>query len=191
MSSEELARLDAMTDAEIEAAARSDPDAQPLTDEERRRFERMPHPKVIREQLQMTQKRFAETFGLSLSVVRDWEQGRFQPDQAARTLLQVIAYDPEAVKRALVYSQEIPLVRWETAPVTYRLGRGPSVSREAFITTLKRLGVRHKTIETALETLDRGGVVSIQRQEVSGPHEKPAHIAPNGLEGNGHSPCVP
>jgi putative transcriptional regulator len=169
MSSEELARLEAMTDAEIEAAARSDPDAQPLTDEELRQFERIPHPKVIREQLQMTQKRFAETFGLSLSVVRDWEQGRFQPDQAARTLLQVIAYDPEAVKRALVYSQEIPIVRCETTPVTYRLGRRPSVCREAFITTLKRLGVRHKTIDTALETLDHGGAVSIQRQEVSGP----------------------
>jgi len=169
MSSEELARLDAMTEAGIEAAARSDLDVQPLTDEELQHFERVPHLKVIRERLRMTQKRFAETFGLSLSVVRDWEQGRFRPDRAARTLPQVIAYDPEAVKRALVPSQEIPLARCETTPVTYRLGRGPSVSREVFITTLKRLGVRPKTIETALETLDRGGAVSMQRQEVSGP----------------------
>jgi putative transcriptional regulator len=44
---------------------------------------------------------FAATFGLSLSVVRDWEQGRFVPDQAARTLLKVIARNPEAVKEAL------------------------------------------------------------------------------------------
>jgi len=32
MSDEELVRLDALTDEDVEAAARSDPDAQPLTE---------------------------------------------------------------------------------------------------------------------------------------------------------------
>jgi putative transcriptional regulator len=95
------ARLEAMTDAEVEAAALADPDAQPLTEEQLARFERVPDVKAIRERLRLSQRQFAEMFGLSLSVVRDWEQHRFIPDQAARTLLKVIDRNPEAVKQAL------------------------------------------------------------------------------------------
>jgi putative transcriptional regulator len=101
LSAEEVVRLEAMTDEEIEAAARSDPDAQPLTEDELRQLQRVPNPKSIREHLHLTQQQFAETFGLSLGTVRDWEQGRFEPDQAAKTLLKVIACNPEAVKQAL------------------------------------------------------------------------------------------
>ena len=32
-----------------------------------------------------------------------WEQGRFVPDRAARTLLKVIARNPEAVKETLAH----------------------------------------------------------------------------------------
>ena len=95
------ARLDVMTDGEVEAATLADPDAQPLTEEQLARFERVPNVKAIREKLRLSQRQFAEMFGLSLSVVRDWEQGRFIPDQAARTLLKVIDRNPEAVKQAL------------------------------------------------------------------------------------------
>jgi putative transcriptional regulator len=102
LSPQERARLDAMTDAEMTAAALADPDNPPLTDEQLAQFERVPNVKTIRERLRLTQKQFAEMFGLSLSVVRDWEQGRFIPDQAARTLLKVIDRDPEAVKQALL-----------------------------------------------------------------------------------------
>jgi putative transcriptional regulator len=101
MGAEELGRLDAMTDEEIEAAARSDPDAQPLTEDALRQFARVPNLKAIRQKLGLTQKEFAETFHLSLSAVRDWEQGRFVPDRAACTLLKVIAHNPDAVKEAL------------------------------------------------------------------------------------------
>jgi putative transcriptional regulator len=101
MDTAELARLDAMTDEEIEAAARSDPDAQPLTEDELRQFVRIPNLKAIRQKLGLTQKEFAETFHLSLSAVWDWEQGRFVPDRAACTLLKVIAHNPNAVKEAL------------------------------------------------------------------------------------------
>ena len=95
------ARLDAMTEEEIHAAALADPDNPPLTEEELARFERVPNVKAIRERLRLSQKQFADIFGLSLSVVRDWEQRRFIPDQAARTLLKVIDRNPEAVKQAL------------------------------------------------------------------------------------------
>jgi putative transcriptional regulator len=101
LSDEERARLDAMTEEEVHAAALANPDNPPLTDEELQRLERVPNLEAIREKLGLTQKEFAATFQLSLSAVRDWEQERFVPDRAARTLLKVIAHNPEAVKEAL------------------------------------------------------------------------------------------
>ena len=56
---------------------------------------------AIRKQLGLSQQKFAKQFGLSPAMVRDWEQKRRNPDQAARTLLTVIARDPEAVARAV------------------------------------------------------------------------------------------
>jgi putative transcriptional regulator len=56
---------------------------------------------AIRRRLGLSQDRFAKKFGLSPATVRDWEQGRRQPDAPARNLLRVIAYAPETVERAL------------------------------------------------------------------------------------------
>ena len=94
-------RLRTMTDKEARAAAEADPDNPPLTKGEIARLERVPLVRNIRLKLGMTQKEFARTYQLSLSVLRDWEQQRYQPDQAARTLLRVIERSPETVKRAL------------------------------------------------------------------------------------------
>ncbi len=90
-----------MPEEEIEAAALSDPDAQPLTEEQFARARRIPRLKTLRRALRMTQEEFAQRFGLSLATVRDWEQGRTQPDQAASTYLDVIARAPDAVMTAL------------------------------------------------------------------------------------------
>ena len=99
LTPEQRARLDAMTDADVEAAALADPDAQPLTEEQLAQFERVPNVKAIREKLHLSQKQFAETFGLSLSVVRDWEQGRsFQIVPRARCL-RLSPIIPERCKR--------------------------------------------------------------------------------------------
>jgi putative transcriptional regulator len=56
---------------------------------------------AIRKGLGLSQQKFAARFGLSPALVRDWEQKRRNPDQAARTLLTVIARNPEAVEKAL------------------------------------------------------------------------------------------
>ena len=90
-----------MTEKEINAAALSDPDAQPLTEEELSQFRRVPDAKAIRENLNLSQKEFASRFHLPLNTLQAWEAGLFQPGQAAKTLLRVIAHNPEAVKRAL------------------------------------------------------------------------------------------
>jgi len=89
-------RFDAMTAAERHAAAASDPDAQPLTQDDFRLMRRTPQVKIIRRALGLSQEEFAARFQLPLGTLRDWE-----PDAAARAFLLVIAREPEAVQRAL------------------------------------------------------------------------------------------
>ena len=57
--------------------------------------------RAIRRSLGLSQESFALRFGFTASAVRDWEQGRRQPERAARVLLMVIEREPEAVTRAL------------------------------------------------------------------------------------------
>ena len=57
--------------------------------------------KAIRERSGLTQEAFARKFGFTAAAVRDWEQGRRQPEKAARVLLLVIAHNPDAVTEAL------------------------------------------------------------------------------------------
>jgi putative transcriptional regulator len=90
-----------MTDAEISAAAAADPDARPMTPEEMSKARRVPRVRTMRRALGMTQEEFATRYHIPLGTLRDWEQGRTEPDQPARAYLRVIAIDPEAVQRAL------------------------------------------------------------------------------------------
>jgi putative transcriptional regulator len=60
-----------------------------------------PDVRAIRTRLKLTQPAFARRFGLPVGTVRDWEQGRAVPDQAARVQLRVIEREPEAVHRAV------------------------------------------------------------------------------------------
>jgi putative transcriptional regulator len=94
-------RVDSLSDAQIRAAARKDPDARPLTKRELASMRRLPNVRAIRAKLAMTQEEFAASFQLSIATVRDWEQGRFQPDRAARTLLKLIETIPNDVQAAL------------------------------------------------------------------------------------------
>ena len=57
--------------------------------------------KAIRAKLGLSQEAFAARFGFSVGAVREWEQRRRRPEQAARTLLLVIEHRPEAVMEAL------------------------------------------------------------------------------------------
>jgi putative transcriptional regulator len=95
-------RFDAMTAEERHAAALSDPDAQPLTEEDFKRMKRTPQIKVIRRALQLSQEEFAQRFRIPLGTLRDWEQGRKEPDAAAKAYLIVIGRNPEAVRLALM-----------------------------------------------------------------------------------------
>ncbi|HTT65765.1 MAG TPA: helix-turn-helix domain-containing protein [Bryobacteraceae bacterium] len=90
-----------MTAADIERAARADPDAQPLTEADLKRMKRTPQAKVIRRALELTQEEFSARYHIPLGTLRDWEQGRAEPDQPARAYLTVIARAPDHVNRLL------------------------------------------------------------------------------------------
>ena len=94
-------RFDAMTEAERHAAAMSDPDAQPLTPDDFKRMKQTPRTKIIRRALGLSQEEFATRFQIPIGTLRDWEQGRKDPDAAARAYLMVIGRNPSAVTEAL------------------------------------------------------------------------------------------
>jgi putative transcriptional regulator len=90
-----------MTAAAIERAARADRDAQPLTESDIKRMRRTPQAKIIRRALDLTQEEFAARYRIPLGTLRDWEQGRAEPDQPTRAYLTLIARDPDHVNRIL------------------------------------------------------------------------------------------
>jgi putative transcriptional regulator len=103
------ARLRAKTNDQILAEARADPGA--LAVEDRKPGSLGPVGRVslakrIRWALHMSQIEFAKTFRIPLGTLRDWEQHRRDPDQAAQAYLEVIAPEPDAVRRALARARE-------------------------------------------------------------------------------------
>ncbi|MBX9826312.1 MAG: helix-turn-helix domain-containing protein [Xanthobacteraceae bacterium] len=90
-----------MTQKQIETAANADHDNRPLTPADLGRMKRTPQVKIIRRALGISQEDFSARYQIPLGTLRDWEQGRVVPDQAARAYLTVIARDPEAVRKAL------------------------------------------------------------------------------------------
>ena len=90
-----------MTEEEIDAAALRDPDNPPRSSYAPGRLKPRPRVFVIRRALKLTQEEFAEKFQIPVGTVRDWEQGRVEPDQAAKAYLKVIAHSPGLVLEAL------------------------------------------------------------------------------------------
>ena len=90
-----------MTSEAIEPAAQADRDARPLTPDDLKRMKRTPQPKIIRRALELTQEEFAARYHIPLGTLRDWEQGRAEPDQPTRAYLTLIARDPDHVNRIL------------------------------------------------------------------------------------------
>ena len=94
-------RADAMSDQDVRAAALKDPDAQPLTEADSKRMKRTPQTRIIRRALGLSQEDFAMKYHIPIGTLRDWEQGRCEPDQAAKSYLTVIAREPEMTSDAL------------------------------------------------------------------------------------------
>ena len=93
--------LDQLSDEEVERRALSDPDAKPLTEDDFRRLRRSPRVRIVRMALGLTQEEFAQAYGIPVATLRDWEQGRREPDQTSKTLLKLIERMPREVRKAL------------------------------------------------------------------------------------------
>jgi len=61
----------------------------------------VPDVRAIRGHLRMSQQEFARTYRIPLATLKNWEQGRRQPDAPAAAYLQVIAKRPREIKKAL------------------------------------------------------------------------------------------
>jgi putative transcriptional regulator len=101
LSDAQRARLDAMTDAELTAAAESDADNPPLSADELARLEAAATVRSVRAKTGLSQNRFAKAYRISVGRLRDLEQGRTRADSALLAYLAVIDREPEAVRRAL------------------------------------------------------------------------------------------
>jgi putative transcriptional regulator len=104
-SKTDWSRFDSMTEVQRHQAALNDPDARPLTEEDLTRMKRTPQVKIIRRALGLSQEEFAARYHIPIGTLRDWEQGRVEPDQAARAYLTVIAREPDTVRDALTASR--------------------------------------------------------------------------------------
>ncbi len=60
-----------------------------------------PQVKIIRRALGLTQEEFSARYRIPLGTLRDWEQGRTEPDQTTQAYLRVIAAEPAATAKAL------------------------------------------------------------------------------------------
>jgi putative transcriptional regulator len=97
----EVTPVTPMSEGDIEAAAASDPDNPPLTPARQVQLRPVPRVKTLRRALGLTQEEFAARYHIPLGTLRDWEQGRTQPDQPARAFLSVIARAPQEVAELL------------------------------------------------------------------------------------------
>lgn len=100
LSKEAQARLDALSDDDVARTATGDVDNPPMTPDELKQAQQVSFAKHVRLLLGLTQEAFAKAYGIPLGTLRDWEQHRTEPDQAAQSYLKVIAAMPEEVQKA-------------------------------------------------------------------------------------------
>jgi putative transcriptional regulator len=93
--------VEALTDEQIAAAVRGDPDAAPIPVHETPGLIPVVNTKKLRDRLGLTQEEFAAKYRIPIGTLRDWEQGRKFPDAPARAYLTIIARDPHAVATLL------------------------------------------------------------------------------------------
>jgi len=65
------------------------------------RFESGEDVAILRRFVGLTQARFAQAMGISVHTLRNWEQGRRQPDGPAVALLRIAARHPRIIRENL------------------------------------------------------------------------------------------
>ena len=73
-----------MSEEEVHAAALSDPDAQPLTEEDFKRMKRVPRVKTLRGALGLTQEEFAQRYHIPLGDIARLGAGALRTGSAGQ-----------------------------------------------------------------------------------------------------------
>lgn len=89
-------QIDAATDEDIVRQIEEDPETAPEVT-----LDMLIAPKNLRRRLTMTQEQFADAIGIPVATLRNWEQGRNGIDPAAKSLLILIARDPDGTLATL------------------------------------------------------------------------------------------
>jgi putative transcriptional regulator len=87
-----------MTDEEITAAALTDPDDPPLTDEQLAQFRPPALAKRVRHELRMSREAFAAAYGIPLQTLLAWERHQAEPTEVELAYLRLIEREPEMTK---------------------------------------------------------------------------------------------
>ncbi len=95
------AAFDALTDEQVIERAKSDPDAQPLTEHQLAKMRRATPVRKVRFKLRMTQSEFSEAFHIPMATLRSWERGEVDLDPVIRAYLSAIERAPDAISEAL------------------------------------------------------------------------------------------
>ncbi len=96
-SKRDRAKIEATTEQEIRQhmiEEREDPDAEV-------REEDIISPWYIRKRLGMSQQQFADTLGIPVATLQNWEQNRVMMEPATIALMRILAHEPKAALRAL------------------------------------------------------------------------------------------
>lgn len=99
-------KVASLAEKQVAVAAKSDKDVKLLTLAQLKKFKRVNPPqevdvKGVRQKLNLSQKKFAGYFGVSVRTVQEWEQHRRTPTATARNFLRVIELAPQIVQKAL------------------------------------------------------------------------------------------
>ena len=100
------AAFEAMTDADIAAAALTDPDTRPVDKSLGPNARRVGLHGVIRLRLRLTHDEFATRYHVPADTLHDWERGRATPDPIAAAYLVLIDADPDGVAETLARQQQ-------------------------------------------------------------------------------------
>lgn len=98
-------KLEAMSEAQLDSAARSDRDNPPANDRDLKRLAAAAMIKRIRKRIGLTQAGFARRYKVPVATLRDWEQGRRAPETTVIAYLKVIDRMPDQVQAALTPSR--------------------------------------------------------------------------------------
>lgn len=99
------AAFDALTDEEVLKRAKSDPDAQPLAEDQLAKMKRATPVRKIRFKLRMTQSEFSAAFRIPMATLRSWERGEVDLDPVIRAYLSAIERAPDAIRKALKHKK--------------------------------------------------------------------------------------